>query len=103
LGIVPVSLVTDLRPPEAIDRAAVRYAGTVYAPPRPGRHDRALFMLWEAEEAKGNRPHDSEQGFVTSTGRFVDRKEAARIALTSGQIKELSRPGLGILFSEDLW
>jgi len=39
------------------------------------------------------------QGFITSTGRFVDRKEAAVIAYNSGQIKEQVK----WLFSEDLY
>lgn len=39
------------------------------------------------------------QGFVTSSGRYVDREEAARIAHAAKQIDEPHR----ILFSEDLW
>ena len=39
------------------------------------------------------------QGFLTNTDRFVDRKEAAQIALDSGQIKEEVKK----LFSEDLY
>jgi hypothetical protein len=41
-------------------------------------------------------------GFITSTGRFVDREEAFRIAEASGQM--LKRPiSPGRLFTEDLW
>ena len=40
-----------------------------------------------------------DQGFVTSEGRFVERPEAADIALAAGQI---SKP-VKILFSEDFW
>lgn len=39
------------------------------------------------------------QGFYTSSGRFVNREEAANIARSSGQLKDNSR----ILFSEDLY
>ena len=42
---------------------------------------------------------DGKQGFVTDTGEFVTREEAARIAFDCGQIKEPKR----ILFSEDLY
>ena len=44
------------------------------------------------------------QGFVTSTGRFVDRKEALKIATESGQFKgpKRYRP-FDMLMSEDLW
>ena len=39
------------------------------------------------------------QGFITNLDRFVDRKEAAEIAYSSGQINE---PVL-TLYSEDLY
>lgn len=42
-----------------------------------------------------------EQGFVTSTGEFVDRVEGAAIAIAAGQIKALKWPPL--LYSEDLY
>ena len=38
-------------------------------------------------------------GFYTSKGRFVDRKEAAKIAYECGQTKELKNQ----LFSEDIY
>ena len=41
----------------------------------------------------------NQQGFYTSYGRFVDRKEALKIAKDAGQI-ELEN---GILYSEDLY
>jgi hypothetical protein len=44
---------------------------------------------------------DGNQGFVTDTGEFVDRIEAARIAIECGQIKELKWPPN--LYSEDLY
>jgi hypothetical protein len=39
------------------------------------------------------------QGFLTNKDRFVDRYEAAKIALESGQIKEPTAK----LYSEDVW
>ena len=44
-----------------------------------------------------------EQGFITSTGRFVDRVEAGKIALSCGQIKELKYYGGTKLDSSDLY
>ena len=38
------------------------------------------------------------QGFITSDGKFVNRKEACRIAFEAGQTKELKE----LLFSEDI-
>ena len=45
---------------------------------------------------------DSIQGFVTSLSRFVDRREAAKIAYDAGQVDDdvLER---GKLYSEDLY
>lgn len=39
------------------------------------------------------------QGFLTSKDRFINREEAAKLALETGQIKE----SVGILFSEHLY
>lgn len=40
-----------------------------------------------------------DQGFFTNQGRYVDRDEGAKIAVTSGQV---TKP-CSFLFSEDLW
>jgi hypothetical protein len=47
---------------------------------------------------------ESIQGFMTSRNRFVDRLEAAEIAINSGQVdrENLDNPIIG-LFSEDLY
>ena len=42
------------------------------------------------------------QGFMTSTGRFVDREEAYVIAIHAGQTKG-KMTGSGSLYSEDLY
>jgi len=41
----------------------------------------------------------ANQGFVTSTGRYVDRHEGAKLAYAAGQVDKLASH----LFSEDLW
>lgn len=46
-----------------------------------------------------NELNESEQGFYTSKGRYVNRKEAAEIAYAAGQIKM----PVDKLFSEDLY
>lgn len=47
---------------------------------------------------------DWEQGFLTNKGRFVDRKEAMKIAKAQNQVIRLSgSPNSDILFSEDLY
>jgi len=40
-----------------------------------------------------------EMGFMTSENRFVDREEAAKIAIKAGQIDR----DTDLLFSEDMW
>lgn len=42
---------------------------------------------------------EDQQGFLTSTGRYVDRKEAAKIAFECGQIKK----EIKVLYSEDIY
>jgi hypothetical protein len=43
------------------------------------------------------------QGFLTSTGRFVDRIEARKIALDAGQLAGKNTINKSKLFSEDLY
>lgn len=93
---------------ETIEAAAIRYDGVTWTVPRPGRHhDVIAFALRERPwlESIGG-----EQGFVTSTGRFVDRKEARQIAEAANQIIEsCGADGVPFkrqhpdLFSEDVW
>jgi hypothetical protein len=82
--------------PEIIVAAAVRYGDIIVFKERPGRHSDALNF--------GGR-ESRDHGFVTSRGRFVDRKEAGDIVLATGQGSP--RPGKsnpnGHLFSEDMW
>ena len=56
-------------------------------------------ILWQSEKVSRNLTH---QGFLTSRGRFVDRIEAAKIAINAGQIQELQYHD-DKLFSEDLY
>jgi hypothetical protein len=48
---------------------------------------------------KAGMMEEFDEGFLTSEGIFVDRYEAARIALESGQIKYSTEK----LRSQDLW
>jgi len=49
----------------------------------------------------GGNSDEFEQGFMTASGEFVDRKRGAELALASGQIERLKTPPY--LYSEDLW
>jgi len=46
---------------------------------------------------------DHEQGFLTSTNRFVGREEALEIAIRENQVKDLKEIRGNRLFSEDLY
>ena len=80
--------------------AAIRFEGVIMFRPRPSRHHHILntVALWRDDAALSLQ---AEQGFITSDGFFVDRLEASKIALASGQIKGLNAPPN--LYSEDLW
>lgn len=43
---------------------------------------------------------EHEQGFITNTNRYVDRKEAMKIAIIAGQVKNVVSD---TLYSEDLY
>jgi len=89
---------------ETIVAAAIKLDGTVYSVPAPGRHHNVMRHMWDTW---GDKPGEERfirgetQGFITSTGRFVMRKPAVRIAKRAGQIEEPQWPPL--LYSEDLW
>lgn len=89
--------------------AAVRLGDLILSLPRPARHHNIIQMpMFHALRARVDRAVPTEQGFLTSRGKFADRKEACAIALANGQLAV----GLGhrkksgpedTLFSEDLW
>jgi len=63
---------------------------------RIGRHHAEILHCF------GQEIDQSTDGFYTSFGRWVDRKEAAKIALNSGQVKKLNY-WEDKLDSNDLW
>lgn len=84
---------------ERIVAAAISYDGVTFSVPAPGRHhDVAHAMVRMNLGTHAQR----EQGFLTSTGRFVNRYKAWRIAESAGQMIMQSGP-VGTLFSEDVW
>ena len=74
---------------------------TISAPP-PARHGTLLHPFFALI---GSDVGPRNQGFLTSTGRYVDRKDAMKIALAARQPLRADRgdrPNIE-LFSEDLW
>ncbi len=89
---------------ERIISAAVRIGEMIFSLPPPARHHDVLHNMAENIIRTGQDP-TWEQGFVTSSGRFVDRRQGCFIARNAGQL-DLVRPKTGPaweLFSEDLW
>ncbi len=85
---------------EKIVSVALKRDKYIFSLPAPARHGHCMYHPFVMHQWGGNILPD-EQGFLTSAGRFVDRKEAAQIAVTAGQIEA---PQWGCrLFSEDLW
>lgn len=88
---------------EIIVGAAVRYDGATISFARPGRHGDCLNWLHHHGIGRGQQ-HDC--GFITNHGRFVDRQEAGRIVLDTGQGSPGGSPYNNptmALFSEDMW
>lgn len=56
-----------------------------------GKIDPAPSKAWSHEEievSKDIKDKNVKRGFVTNTGKFVDRKKAAKIAKAAGEIKK---------------
>lgn len=86
---------------ERIVAAALRYRRVTYSVPPPGRHHSVMRLM--SEKGLGTEAMHN-QGFVTSTGRFVNRCEAFKIATEAGQIiKKTGNPNSQDLYSEDVW
>lgn len=61
---------------------------------------RHAYILWQSKLVSRNPHH---QGFLTSKGRFVDRKEGLKIALENNQVIDPSQIRGDNLYSEDLY
>jgi len=57
-------------------------------------------VLWQSKLVSRDPDH---QGFLTSKGRFVDRKEALKIALENDQVIDRTQIRGENLYSEDLY
>jgi hypothetical protein len=73
-----------------IKAAAILHNGIIYK----GKRHREII-----EQNKQANLKEGQEGFVTKNGMFVDREQAAKIALSAGQIKRPKKK----LISEDLW
>lgn len=76
---------------------AIRTEQDTYELARPARHHNVIRELADRGHAI---PITGEQGFIDDQRGFVNRYEAAQIALDQGQVTKLNTLEL---FSEDLW
>lgn len=88
---------------EIIVASAIRALnGDVYSVMKPGRHHHCIAMMHEhyASEVyiSGNT---DDNGFMTNTNRYIDRKEARELVIANGQAKYIMHPEE--LYSENLW
>lgn len=74
--------------PEKIKASALRFRGQVFT---GHTHTDAMRELGESYPDWGNLPDRVEDGFITTTGRYVDRDEAGQIADRADQITQLGR------------
>lgn len=87
---------------ERLTGVALRWEERVYSLPAPKKHHDLIAHAREILELPREACNATCQGFVTNTGRFVDRVEALAIAKAAGQVKrDIGRAR--ILFSEDVW
>lgn len=86
---------------ETIIAAAIRYQGKYYL---GWRHCYIGIKMREDGVCPRPYPGGKDQAFITSNGRWVDREEALKIALDTGQLLPSEKKGCEYqLFSEDLW
>lgn len=76
--------------PVRIVASAIQLDGVTYT---GLRHHQIIGYL---ADAGFPTPIAGEQGFIDNTGRFLSRKEAATLALKSGQVTKLIAPGMGL-------
>lgn len=83
-----------------IVRSAIRDPdGTVYHLPQPARHHNVIRQM---HDLGMHDPKKGEQGFITSEGLFVNRKEAKLIAVAADQLLERASKQ-DELYSECVW
>jgi hypothetical protein len=90
---------------ECITKAAILINGEPFSVDPPGRHSDVIRSYAKGPDGKPRRfPQSSAVfGFMTDTGRFVDREEAHTIAKAAGQIVRRCGGDEGTLYSENLW
>ncbi len=87
--------------PERIAHVATRLrtSGRIYSVTAPGRHHNIEALLRQVGIPLSS---DTQQGFVSTRGRWLNRKEACVVATLANQLIRKTPPETE-LFSEDIW
>lgn len=89
-------------PQMRIVSAAIWREGLIFSVPAPARHHTVMKTMFDQGIVVKGEAEVDNQGFLTSTGHFLDRREAARVATAARQIIFKTSPEY-LLFSEDVW
>lgn len=80
--------------------AAIRFGDLICHMSPPCRHHD---IIRACADAKMPLPIEGEQGFITASGKFLDRQAAALHAVSHDQVPRAKIHSNGMLYSEDLW
>lgn len=86
---------------ERVIAAAIQYGGATISLPPPARHHTIIQTMDLEMGIDGILATPDRQGFITNTGRYVNRVEAYYLAFKAGQLINDSKGPR--LYSEDLW
>ena len=95
---IPIELFSKYEEDEKVACTASLFNDVLYVIENPGRHHHIIHIRYHSGHKKSI---GGIQSFITSHGRFIDRKMAGKIALQTGQIEKLKVPPY--LYSEDIW
>ena len=85
-----------------ITHVAIKYLGKIFSLPSPNRHHNVIRMI--AEETGEGIKDFHKEGFVTSNGMYLSRREAFIYAKNKNQLNRDPNGYSGDeLFSEDIW
>ena len=85
-----------------LTHVAIRFNGKTYALPKPNRHHDVIRLIVEETGATCVDARGDDQGFLDSSGAYLQRKPALIRARATGQmVNDIEWPGG--LYSENVW
>lgn len=93
----------DVKERLPITHVAIRFMDRIFSLPKPNRHHDVIRMIAEQTGVKTVDAGEEDQGFLDSSGRYLNRKQALLNALIHKQVLDENNVRCKMLFSEDLW